>query len=241
MDVFVCQFARYLAFDRMHRGIGEFDGDGFICLIVIRLGESGPDKGMSEFDFPCRVDGDTPPDARISVADTVLEGKIPADRHQHGGVEANVAISSIAVFAPGCPGFGLVGTRNIHRINLYSQHIFCANLRKIGDVGKVLHEHSGYGADEMAVQPYFCPVVDPVGLEPECFVLVTCREGELRAEPVGVKISSYLGDVGDQIAAQFVVKSEIGFRIDFIAYQRMKYRAGHDGGHPIHRQVACVG
>ena len=173
--------------------------DSLFCQIVAWFGEFGFDEWMADDRFVRSIEADVFPDTGITVADTVVEGEIPTDTHQHGCVQSDVTVSAIVKLTGGSPLFRLDGPRHIDWINLDCQSVLLADTGEISDIDILRFEHTGHIAKQITVYPYFGAVIDTVYLKPDDFVFIIFWYVKFRTEPIGVELASCFGKIRDDI------------------------------------------
>ena len=222
----------HFAFHRFKGRIDHLHRDGFGGLPVIRMAQFGFHKGMAERHIARGVQIDAAPDAGVAVADTVHEGEVPADAHQHGGVQPDVAVAAVVELLECAPVLLFPGAGDIHRYHLHRQGRLLARFHKVGDVDVILHEHPVDGAEQVAVHPNLRMVVDAVELEPDLLSGIVGGNLKFGAEPAGVVVAPHLRNVRNQTLLHLVVQAIVGFRHLAVIYVGVQHRAGHDGGQP---------
>ena len=166
---------------------------------------------MTQSHIARRVKTHAAPDARITVADAVHEGKVPTDTHQHSGVEANVTIATIEELFLVTPNFPFPCARSIHGKNFHCQRGLLTRFHKVGDVDIVSHEHAVDGTEHDAVHPHLGVVVDTVELQPNLAAGKGCGHVKLGAEPACIEVAAHFIDIGYQFLLHLVIQAVIRF------------------------------
>ena len=221
-----------LAFHRFKCWVGHLHRDGFGSLAVVRVAQFGFHKGVAERHLAGGVQINAAPDAGVAVADAVHEGEVPADAHQHGGVQPDVAVAAVVELLECAPVLLFPGAWDIHRYHLHRQGRLLARFHKVGDVDVILHEHAVDGAEQVAVHPNLRMVVDAVELEPDLLAGIVGGNLKFGAEPAGVVVAPHLRYVRNQPLLHLVVQPVVGFRHLAVIYVGVQHRAGYDGGQP---------
>ena len=233
--------ARLVRIRTVHITAADLHAHRQIRRIVVRMSEFRAHEGMAHGHPACRIQGDAAPDAGVAVADGIPEGEIPTHAHEHGGVQADVAVAAVIVFAGRAPGLLAGPAGEIYRIHQHCQRVAAADVRELRDVDVIVPEHAGEGTEQMPVHPELRPVVDALRVQPDPFSGIRFRDVELRAEPVGIVAAAHLVDVRDETFRKAVVVREIRIGEDAVLHQVRKHRGGHPRIHPVRNVVARLG
>ena len=95
LDVCVQNLTPYDALKGLCVRVENLYANGFSSLVVVGVGEFGCNKGVTQLDIACAIETDAFPDARVTVANAVLEGEVPADGHQLTYVLSHPSVSSV--------------------------------------------------------------------------------------------------------------------------------------------------
>ena len=195
---------------------------------------------MADDRFVRSIEADVFPNTGITVADTVVEGKIPTDTHQHGCVQSDVTVSTIVKLAGSSPLLRFDGSRHIDRINLDCQGILLTDTGEVGDIDIFRFEHAGHIAKQITVYPYFGTVIDAVYLKPDDFVFIVFRYVKFRTKPIGVELASCFGKIRDDIPIQLIIHSIIRLRIYLVVDERVQDCTRNDRRHPLPGLIAWL-
>ena len=178
------------------------------------------------------IERNAAPDAGVAVADGVPESEVPAHAHEHGGVQADITVASVVVFAGGAPRFLAGPTGEIHRIDQHGQRIPAADVRKFGDVDVIVPEHTRERAEQVSVHPEFRAIVHAFRMQPHLLAGIIGRNVELRAEPIGVIAAAHFVDVRNKTFGETVIVGEIRVRQEAVLHQVGEHGARNARAHP---------
>ena len=209
----------------------------FAADIVVRFIQIGANKRVTKHRFIGCIEADTLPNTRIAVANTIKEGKVPANAHQHRGIQADITVATIAKLARSTPLFKFCCTGHIDRIDLNCESVLLAHLHKFGNIYVRRLKHTRHILQQMAIHPHFGAIVYTLELQPHNLTFITLGHVKFCAEPIGVEISAGISQIGYYLLIELIIQAIVRIRIDLVMHQRVKHRSWNNCRKPLFHDI----